>query len=225
MKRRGHRHDEPVARHRSGGNPDDAGEAAARRRVETVLEAMTRVDLQVIVVALPDATRLAAEDRARDAAIVAGRGQLLHDATGAARDATIELFARAGFNGTWALTRTSVSVATSDDRVAAAAAFEEAAMAAVVEDLLDVETLDVLRSTADEYDRFGGLPSPGSLSALGTPVADTFRGPVQVAIVAVFVVFCLAAGLAVGSVTGVVIVVLGIAVVTAMARRYSQPGD
>jgi hypothetical protein len=183
---------------------------------------MNRVDLQVIVVAPPGATRLAAEDRARGAALVAGRDGLLRDATAAARELTARLFARAGFSGTWALTRTSVSAATSGDRVAAAAAFEEAAMAAVVADLVDADTLDILRSTADQYEIFGGLPLPGSLATIGSPGKSTFGGPIRSAVIAVFIVFCLVVGLSVGSVTGLVLVVFGIAVVTAMTRRFGQ---
>ena len=130
----------------------DPGAAAARARVATLLERLTRVDLQVIVVAPPDATRLAARDRARAAAIAAGRTVLLDEATAGARETTLRAFARAGFSGTWAATDRSASVATASDRVAAAAAFEEAAMAAVVEDLVDDDTLEVLRGSSDELD-------------------------------------------------------------------------
>jgi len=216
------RRDAPLRR--SEADPTDPGATAARARVERLLEEMTRVDLQVIVVSPPDPTRLAAEERARDAALLAGRDMLLRDATAAARDATIQLFARAGFSGTWAFTETAISVATADDRVAAAAAFEEAAMAAVVEDLVDPETVEILRSTSDQYERFGGLPSPGSLSAFTAPAGKMIRGPLQVAILALFVVVCFAIGLFAGSSFGLVLLALGGAVVAAMARRYRRRG-
>jgi hypothetical protein len=216
------RRDGPL--HRSTVAASDPGADAARARIERLLEEMTRVDLQVIVVAPPDEIRIAAEERARDAALVAGRDTLLRDATAAVRDATIELFARAGFSGTWAFTEAAISVATAGDRVAAAAAFEEAAMAAVVEDLVDLETLEILRSTSDQYERFGGLPSPGSLSALAAPAGATIRGPFQVAILALFVVLCFAVGLFAGSTFGLVLLALGVAIVAAMARRYRRPG-
>jgi hypothetical protein len=209
---------------RSDANQTDPGATAARARVERLLEEMTRVDLQVIVVAPPDATRLAAEDRARDAALLAGRDTLLRDATAAVRDATIQLFARAGFSGTWAFTEAAISVATAGDRVAAAAAFEEAAMAAVVEDLVDPETVEVLRSTSDQYERFGGLPSPGSLSAFAAPAGKMISGPLQVAIVVLFVVVCFAFGLFAGSSFGLILLALGVAILAAMARRYRRPG-
>ena len=55
----------------------------------------------------------------------------------------------------------AVSVARPEDRVAAAIAFEEAVMAAVVEDLVDEETVETLRCTSDDLVSLTGLPSPG----------------------------------------------------------------
>ncbi len=59
-----------------------------------MLEGLARIDLQVIVVAPPDAERRAAETTARNAAIAAGRGDLFDEAISAARDATLRLFSR-----------------------------------------------------------------------------------------------------------------------------------
>ena len=116
---------------------------------------------------------MAARDVARAAASVAGRGPLLREALAATREVVLESFARSGFSGTWAATEMSMSVAGPTDRMAAAAAFEEATMAAVVEDLdVDEETLDVLRSTSLELTGLGGLPMPGSLSSIASPAAE-----------------------------------------------------
>jgi hypothetical protein len=197
------------------GDPD----AAARARVAALLDRIARVELQVVVVAPPDATRRAARERARDAAIVAGRGVLLDEATGAAREAALRAFAGGGFSGTWAATEMAASVATSSDRVAAAAAFEEAAIAAVVEDLVDEETLDVLRSTSNELDRSTGIPLPGSLSAFAAPAAGTMRGPLQVALLAVFLALGAAVALALGLAAGLLVLAVGVVVVAATARR------
>ncbi len=153
----------------------DPATDAARARVATLLERFTHVELQVVVVAPPDAERRAARDRARTAAIAAGRGELLDEAVAAARDATVRSFARGGFSGTWAATDMAVSVARSSDRVAAGAALEEAVTAAVAEDLVDEETRDVLTSTWDELTRLRGIPSPGSLSAFTAPAAGAIR--------------------------------------------------
>ena len=70
------------------------------------------MNLGVVVVAPPDATRESARDAATDAAIVAGRNELLREATAAAREIVLKGFASAGFSGTWAVTEMSMSVAT-----------------------------------------------------------------------------------------------------------------
>jgi len=148
---------------------------AARDRVAAIFDQLSRVELQVVVVTPPDDERRAARERARDAAIVAGRGPLLDEAVRAARDATIRVFALGGFSGTWAATDMAVSVVRASDRVAAEAALEEAVIAAVVQDLVDEDTLDVLRSTWDELARLRGIPSPGSLAAFTAPAAGAIR--------------------------------------------------
>jgi hypothetical protein len=199
---------------------DDPGAVAARARLDALLDRLTRVGLQVIVVAPPDAERMAARDHARDAAIAAGRGPLLDEATAAARGVAMRAFAQAGFSGTWAATDWSVSVVSARDRVSAAAAFEEAAMAAIVEDLLDDGTLDLLRSTSNELAGMNGVPSPGSLSTIAAPAGAGIRGPLQVAIIGAFAVFLLLTGFVALS---PVAIVLGFAIITGMARRRSQP--
>lgn len=205
---------------------NDAGAAAARARVAVVFERFTRLELQVVVVGAPDATRQAAVERARAVAIVAGRGALLDEAVGAARELTIRTFARGGFSGTWAATDMAVSVARAEDRVAAAAAFEEATIAAVVEDLVDDEMLEVLRSTWDELARLQGIPSPGSLSAFTAPAAGAARGPFQVAIVVVFVIVSAVIWLRLGAVVGLVVLIVGLGIAARVAggRGRSEPG-
>jgi hypothetical protein len=140
--------------------------AVARDRVEDLLERLARVNLQVVVIAPPDAERRSAQGRARRAAVAAGRGDLFDEAVSAVRESVIRAFSRAGFSGTWAANDWSISVTSPRDRLAAAAAFEEAAMAEVVEDLVDDDTLEILRASTDELVRSSGMPSPGSLSEL-----------------------------------------------------------
>ena len=109
---------------------------------------------------------------------MAGRGALLDEAVSAARDQTMRAFARSGFSGTWAFTDMAMSVARADDRVAAASALEEAVTAAVVEDLVDGDTLEVLRSATDELGAMKDVPAPGSIAGFGAP-ATWVRGPVS----------------------------------------------
>jgi len=196
----------------------DAGAEAARVRVAALLERLARVDLQVVIVAPPDPTRLGAQGRARSAAIAAGRGDLLEASVEAVREATLRTFAQDGFSGTWALTRMSVSVAGAGDRVAASAAFEEAAMAAVVEDLVDDDTLDVLRSTAGELVDLSGLPSPGALSSIGPAGRPGYSGPLEIAIVSVGVVFGVLL-LFVSAAAGILVLALGLGIAAWVSRR------
>ena len=191
------RRDGPLSRSQAG--LTDPGADAARARVATLLEEMTRVELQVIVVSPPDETRLAAEDRARDAALLAGRDVLRREAVAAAREATVAMFARGGFSGTWAFTDMAISVATAADRA-----------------------VGILRATSDELAGMTGLPAPGSLSAFATPAPSMMSGPIQRTFIAAFVVFCVGIGLAIGPGLGLVVLALGLAIGAAMTRRQRQ---
>ncbi|HEV8490584.1 MAG TPA: hypothetical protein VGQ58_12440 [Candidatus Limnocylindrales bacterium] len=185
----------------------------ARTRVAATLKRLERIDVAIVVVARPDAGRQLAIERARDAAITAGRGVLLNEATRAARDLAMGAFARRGFSGTWAAADWSISAAGAPDRVAVAAAFDEAATAAVAEDLLDEETSGTLRATSEELAMMTGVPEPGALSTLGASRAATTP--------AVFVLLGAAAlfGLYVGSVTGLVV---GLAVGALLVGGFSR---
>jgi hypothetical protein len=185
-----------------------------RARVAATLMRLERIDVAVVVVARPDAGRQRATERARDAAIAAGRGKLLEEARMAARDLAMRAFARRGFSGTWAVADWSISPAGAQDRVAVAAAFEEAATAAVAEDLLDEETAGTLRATSEELAMMTGVPEPGALSTLGASSATSTP--------AVIVLFVAAAlfGLALGSVPGLIVgLVVGALLVGRFARR------
>ena len=157
---------------------DDARIEAARERVEAVLERLRHVDLQVVVVAPPDMSPARCA-RSRPCGRSRGRPRRSSwlDAAAAAREGTLRSFALGGFSGTWAATEMSASVANARDRVAAAAAFEEAAMAAVVEDLVDDETLELLQATSHELDRSTGLPAPGSLAGVTSSRGSRRTGP------------------------------------------------
>lgn len=201
----------------------DPGADAARARVAALLEEAARVNLGVVVVAPPDETRLEARDRAMAAAVAAGRGGILEEAAAAARDTVLNAFASAGFSGTWAATEMSVSVASAIDRVAAVAAFEEATIAAVAEDIVDEDTVEILRSTWDELVSSTAIPTPGSLASVASPAAGVVRGPIQIAILVAVILLLAAVGFAVWSVTGLIVVFAGVGVVGALARRWSQP--
>jgi hypothetical protein len=201
----------------------DPGAAAARARVAALFGDASRVNLGVVVVAPPDETRESARDAATDAAIVAGRNGLLREATAAAREIVLKSFASAGFSGTWATTEMSASVASAIDRVAAGMALEEATIAAVAEDLVDEDTLEILRLTWDELASSSAIPSPGALSSIASSTTGTDRSPIQVAILAGVVLVCALIGFAFASYAGLIAVFLGVGVVGALTRRSSQP--
>jgi hypothetical protein len=201
----------------------DPGTDAARTRVADLFEGASRVNLGVVVVAPPDATREAARDAATDAAIVAGRSALLREATAAAREIVLKSFSGAGFSGTWAVTEMSLSVASASDRVAAVAAFEEATIAAVAEDLVDADTVDILRLTWDEISSSRAIPSPGALSSIASTASRVDRSPIQVAIVAGVVLVCALIGFAAASYAGLIAVFLAVGLLGALTRRSSPP--
>ena len=186
-----------------------------------MLEGVTRINLGVVVVAPPDATRMAARDVARAAASVAGRGPLLNEALAATREVVLDSFARSGFSGTWAATEMSMSVAGPTDRMAAAAAFEEATMAAVIEDLdVDEETIDVLRSTSLGLTDLGGLPMPGSLSSIASVATG---GQTQV-VVAISFVLAIVAIVFTGLLSiGLIVLATGASLAAVLSRRSSRP--
>jgi hypothetical protein len=196
---------------------EDHGAAAARARVAAMLDSLAHIDLQVVVVAKPDQTRLAARDRATEAAILAGRSALLYETTAAVRETVMRMFARAGFSGTWAVTDMAVSVTRADDRVAAAAAFEEAAMAAVVDDLVDEKTLTILRSTSRELADLKGIPPPGSLAAIATPATDV-KGPWSTVIIVVMFAVIVVGAVVVGSAVGGIIALIAAGAILGLIR-------
>ncbi|MGZ8514358.1 MAG: hypothetical protein ACXW4H_04475 [Candidatus Limnocylindrales bacterium] len=190
---------------------------SARARVDDLLERLTRVNLQVVVIAPPDSTRRSAQARARAAAVAAGRGALFEEAVAAARETVIRAFSRGGFSGTWAANDWSISVATPKDRLAAAAAFEEAAMAEVVEDVVDDNTLEILRASTDELVRSSGVPSPGSLSSF-TRSAVTSESSALSAILIVFGAIALALWFVVGVGVGLLTLAIGVVLVGLRGR-------
>ena len=200
-------------------SPPDPGMEAARTRVAALLDTLPLIDLQVVVVSMPDETRQVARAKAIEAAAAAGRGALLDEATSAVREAVLGIFSRSGFSGTWALTDMAVSVTRAEDRVAAAAALEEAAMAAVVEDIVDEETTDILRSTTAGLFDMTGMPAPGSLSSFATPKVGSARGPIEVAVLIAYAVVCIVIAALFSLGIGLLALGAGMAVAAGLTRR------
>jgi hypothetical protein len=201
-------------------------DAEAARRVAWVLEELQHLDLNVVVLPRADVELVEAVDRARDAALTAGRADLLESATRSAREIAMRAFSRSGFSGTWAATEMGASVVRAGDRVAAAEAFEAAATAAVVEDLVDVETVEILRERTDALRRTTGLPAPGALanfasggsSTRGIGTSDTVQVGLGIAVVVAGILVAFAAG---ALPIGLIVIASGIALLGSIGRRRS----
>jgi hypothetical protein len=201
-------------------------DAEAARRVAWVLEELEHLDLNVVVLPRADVELVEAVDRARDAALTAGRADLLESATRSAREIAMRAFSRSGFSGTWAATEMGASVVRAGDRVAAAEAFEAAATAAVVEDLVDVETVEILRERTDALRRTTGLPAPGALanfasggsSTRGIGTSDTVQVGLGITVVVAGILVAFAAGVLP---IGLIVIASGIALLGSIGRRRS----
>jgi hypothetical protein len=206
----------------ASGDPD----AAAVHRVAEVLVALGRLDINVVVLPPPDGGYVDALHRARDAAIVAGRRTLLDSAARNARDVAFRAFSRSGFSGTWAATDMGASVVRAGDRAAVAAAFEGAATAAVAEDVIDSETLDILREPAEALRLTTGLPAPGALSNFGSgrttsaggASPDAVQVGLGIAVGIVGVVVAIASGVLP---LGLLVIAGGLALVGLIGRRWT----
>jgi hypothetical protein len=176
------------------------------------------------VIASPDAIRTAARERARQAAVVAGREGLLDGAVDGARQRITRAFASGGYSGTWAATDMAVSVARGTDRAAAAAALEEAVTAAIVEDLVDPETVEVLSASWAGLTDLREMPQPGSLSNFGGSIASLrgIRGAIVLALIGMAIVVGLSDGTAFG--LGLLAVALLIAGRTVAGARDPEAG-
>ena len=95
-------------------------------------------------------------------------------------------------------------------------------MAEVVEDIVDDDTLEILRASTDGLVRSSGVPSPGSLSSF-TQVAVTRDSSALPAILIVFGVVALALWFIVGVGGGLLILAIGVMLVALRERR--RPGS
>ena len=93
-------------------------------------------------------------------------------------------------------------------------------MAEVVEDIVDDDTLEILRASTDELVRSSGVPSPGSLSSF-TRSAVTSESSALPAILIVFGIIALALWFVVG--IGVGLLALAIGVVLVGLRGQVRP--
>ena len=184
------------------------GIEAARDRVAARLERARHVTLGRVVVGRASGEVVAARRRALAAAAHVGRGTLVRDARAAAAAFVDRAFAGQGFSGTWAMTEMAVSVARPADRAAFAEALADAVTADAVEDVVDAETVDMLRVTWADLDASSAIPDPSSISNLAASVTDRRRGTVPSLVAAAVLLVLGLSAIATGSLLAVAFLAL-----------------
>lgn len=134
--------------------PDDQ----ARDRLDTFLARLERLeleDLRLLSLPLPDPTEraalLAEVDRVAE---TTSRRALVEDARSAARDAVMRAYASHQYEPTWIGLNWARSLGTSRDRLGLMLAAEDAAVAAVVGDLLDE---DLAAELSEPFEQAAGM--------------------------------------------------------------------
>jgi hypothetical protein len=147
----------------------DAGERAARHRLNTLFQAFDRLtpdELARIGYQLPpDDERDPLLDAVDEAAVRTGRVVLVGEARDAARDAVMNRYSAGSFRPTFVGLNWGISQGTIESRVAIAETLADAAAAAVVEDTLDPEIAAALALDAASITNLAtGDVSEGSLA-------------------------------------------------------------
>lgn len=196
--------------------PATAADRAAAERFDVFLRRLDHVgleDLRLLALPVPDPAErvalLAEVDRVADEA---GRGRLLDDARTRTRDAIARAYARHQYEPTWAGLNWGRSLGTTRDRLGLSLAAEDAAVAAVMSDLLDADTTAAL---AEGFERAAGMS--GSTATPSLPLGRPNRVGwliwflMAAAAVGVFLNYALGFGMA--------ILIVAVALIATLRRR------
>lgn len=130
----------------------------ARDRLDAFLARLERLeleDLRLLSLPLPDpdqrAELLADLDRAANAV---GRRALVEDARSAARDATVRAYTNHQYDPTWVALNWARSLGTTKDRLGLILAAQDAAVAAVLSDVLDD---DLVADLSEPFEHAAGM--------------------------------------------------------------------
>jgi hypothetical protein len=188
----------------------------AAGRLDAFLERLDRVgleDLRLLSLPLPDREErtalLADVDRLADEA---GRKSLVDVARRRTREAIERAYARHQYEPTWAGLNWGRSLGTTNDRIGLTVAAEDAAVAAVLGDVLDEDTAAALTEPFELAAGMAGSTATPSLS-LTTPDRLGWVVWFLLAAAAVGVILSYALGF------GIAILVLGFVAVVTLARR------
>jgi hypothetical protein len=197
-----------------------SGADAARQRVATTLGRAERVELGRVVFGAAPAEVVDARRRALEAAAEAGRASLVEEARDAAGAFVTRAFAGQSFTGTWAVTEMAVSVARPTDRAAVAEALADAVTADVVEDLVDVDTIDPLRARMALIEASSAIPDTSSISNITASFVErsTRRGTRVAMLAAVLLLVIGTVLLLTTQLLGIALLAAGLAIVWNVLR-------
>jgi hypothetical protein len=172
---------------------------------------LDREDVQRISLPLPDDARRAALGRAIAAADGAARGEALAKLRKTLYHEAFVRYDRAILRPTWLGLNWGVSSGTSEDRVAIAAAFDEAAVVAIADDLLSEDDRDVLGWAPDVL--LGSAAHAGDSGSLAHALPCDARGQAATAAAAIG-----------GVLLGVGLIAAPIVAAAAALTRRRRPG-
>ena len=190
----------------------------ATDRLEAFLARLDRLaleDLRLVALPLPaPEERAAMLDLVRRAAAEAGRTALVEDARRRAREAVMIAYNRHQYEPTWAGLNWGRSLGTTKDRLGLVVAAEDAAIAAVMSDPLDEETV---ASLAEPFEHAAGMAGSTTTPSLSLDRPGTQGLLVRI----VFGVMLVIAALVIGAAQAA----LGLIAAILSGRRGDQRGD
>jgi hypothetical protein len=176
------------------------------------LDHLALEDLRLLALPLPDPVlRAAVLDEVNGAAAMAGRTALVDEARRRARDAIVTAYDRHLYDPTWAGLNWGRSLGTAKDRLGLTLAAEDAAVAAVMSDVLDE---DLAESLAEGFEHAAGMSG-----ATTTPSLSLDRPGAQGWLVRIVFVAMAIAAIGVAFVAGVAQLAVGLIVGIVGSRR------
>jgi hypothetical protein len=192
-------------------------EPRVAERVDAFVDRLDRLVMnglgQTIIPGVDRQRRDEVRDVAIDAAVAAGRRQVLGDVRKAARETALVRFGSRGFRPTWVGLNWGQSLGTVADRVAYAEIFDDAAIAAVAGDLVDEAVAADLWSGLEELEAFADRGPPEQSLELAVR-----RTGVPLGIAGLALVGLVGLGVGAAQATAAAVVLIG-AIALAQARR------
>ena len=193
-------------------------DAAAADRLEAFLVRLDHLaleDMRLLSLPLPDPVLHAAVlDEVRRAAATAGRTALVDEARLRARDAMVIAYSRHQYDPTWAGLNWGRSLGTAKDRLGLTLAAEDAAVAAVLSDVLDE---DLVESLTEGFEHAAGVSG-----ATTTPSLNLDRPGAQGWLVRIVFVAMTIAAIGVALVAGILQLAVGLVIAVVGGRRCSS---